>query len=138
MRDAGVFGSDPSLWESVGKPLSLPVGEVHVWQADLDRPGLPLPTLAALLSPEECTRAARFLRDSHRDRFVAARGILRLLLGRYTASPPESLRFVLGPNGKPELASDCNPDALHFNRTDSSALALYAFSRERRIGIDVE
>ena len=64
--------------------------------------------------------------------------MLRRLLGRYTDLPPVSLRFVAGPNGKPELAAECNPNALQFNRTDSESLALYAFCRERRVGIDVE
>jgi 4'-phosphopantetheinyl transferase len=118
--------------------IALSSQDVHVWQAELDVPEARLASLSALLSVEEYTRAARFHQEIHRHRYIAGRGILRLLLGRYTDLPPESLRFEIGPSGKPGLAAECNPKGLQFNRTDSDAMSIYAFSRERRVGIDVE
>ena len=138
MRDGEASGPTPALSDSAEARVPLPSGEVHIWQADLDRAKLDLPALSALLSPDEQARAARFLRPSDRERYIAGRGLLRQLLSRYTGLPPESLRFVLGPNGKPGLSADCNPHMLQFNRTDSGSLALYAFCREQRVGIDAE
>jgi 4'-phosphopantetheinyl transferase len=118
--------------------LSLTVEEVHVWQAGLDIAGARLAALSALLSVEEHARAARFHQDVHRRRYLAGRGILRLLLSRYMDIPPEALCFKSGPGGKPELSAECNPEELQFNRTDSEAWGLYAFCRNRRVGIDIE
>ncbi|MCW3098573.1 MAG: phosphopantetheinyl transferase [Chthonomonadaceae bacterium] len=118
--------------------LSLAVEEVHVWQVEMDVPEARMAALSALLSVEEHARAARFHQEIHRHRYIAGRGILRLLLGRYTDLPPEALRFLIGSHGKPELAAAADPEGLQFNRSDAGGLALYAFGRGQRIGIDLE
>ena len=48
------------------------------------------------------------------------------------------MRFVYGPHGKPELASDGGETGLRFNVSHSHGLALYAITRHREIGVDVE
>jgi 4'-phosphopantetheinyl transferase len=111
-------------------------GEVHVWRAELDLEGASLEGLLATLAPDEHARAARFRFAAHRNRFVAARGILRRILGGYLDRRPGELHFVYNSNGKPVLASDC--DWLRFNVSHAAGLALYAVSREREVGVDVE
>jgi 4'-phosphopantetheinyl transferase len=123
--------------DPMGK-LSVTPNEVHVWQVELDLSEHQCAGLSAVLSVEEHARAARFHRDVHRRRYIAGRGILRLLLSRYLGRAPESLSFEIGPNGKPEITAEGNAAGLHFNKTDSQAVALYAISWERQIGIDLE
>ena len=118
--------------------LSLVEEEIHVWHAALDLEEEVLPTLESTLSPEEKARADRFHFQSDRNRFVAARGLLRKLLGGYLQQPPSSLEFSHAPHGKPCLSGENGSSGLCFNLSHSSSLAVYAFARKRTLGIDVE
>lgn len=90
------------------------------------------------LDLEERERASRFHFEKHRRRFIAGRGVLRLLLGRYLGIAPEAVRFVYGPYGKPSLAEAHGASGLRFNVSHSHELAVYGFVQEREIGVDVE
>lgn len=119
-------------WRHSPPAISLAPDAVHVWRARLDISDDRLEAMASLLSPDEHTRAARFRFNRHRRRYVAARGRLRLILGRYLDRAPEAIAFQYGPQGKPWLPS------LEFNVSHTGDVALYAVTRERRVGIDVE
>src|SRR5271163_2031526 len=89
-------------------PLATPElapGEIHVWRASLSTDELTLRNLESTLAGEERARAARFIFERDRDRYIAARGILRDLLGQYLRCAPRSIEFVYGPHGKPAVAS---------------------------------
>lgn len=90
----------------------------------------------SLLDDEERARSNRFLRESDRRRFVIAHGFTRLVLGHYLGVPAASLRFSVGPHGKPRLA-DVDPD-LRFNLSHSGERAVLAVARGREVGIDIE
>lgn len=109
-------------------------GEVHVWRACLDRPEEELADLARLLSPDERERAGRFHFERDRRHFVAGRGILRGILGRYLGRAPEQLAFVYGLRGKPVLPET----PLHFNLAHSGGLAVLAVAHSGAVGIDLE
>jgi 4'-phosphopantetheinyl transferase len=125
-----------SLWETPLELVGLDPDEVHVWRASLDVAPERLQTLSRTLSADERERAERFhfLRD--RNRFVAARGLLRILLGRYLQMPPDQLRFGYNSYGKPFLANE--DTFVRFNLSHSGVLALYAVTRGHEIGVDVE
>jgi hypothetical protein len=91
-----------------------------------------------LLSADETERARTFYFERDRQRFVIGRGILRILLGRYTGLAARDIAFRYGPNGKPALANAGLEQPLYFNVAHSEALALYAFTRVGEVGIDVE
>lgn len=112
--------------------------EIHVWLAHLDGPTSRVRTLVQTLSPDERARAARFHLARLRDRFVVARGLLRVTLGRYLRMPPGQVRFSYGPYGKPALDEECNPCSLRFSVSHSDSLVLYAVARGREVGIDLE
>jgi 4'-phosphopantetheinyl transferase len=107
---------------------------VEVWRASLERSADEVAALYALLDPVERSRAARFIDERDRRRFVVARGTLRLLLGEYTATAPQYVRLCVLPGGKPALARE---NGLHFNLSHCGELALFAFA-DREVGIDVE
>jgi 4'-phosphopantetheinyl transferase len=125
-----------TLWSS--GPAALSDDEVHVWRASLDFEPSILRHLEATLSDDEIARAARFHFPRDRDRFVAARSILRALLGAYLKKPPARLNFKYGPHGKPSLQVGDLRATLEFNLSHSHGLAVYAFSFGREVGIDVE
>jgi 4'-phosphopantetheinyl transferase len=107
---------------------------VHVWRVDLSR--LELPELWKLLTDDERARAERFHFARDRDRYVGARGALRVLLASHGSSRPEQLRFVYSPQGKPALAGEA--PALRFNLAHSDDLAVIAIAEGRDVGVDVE
>lgn len=111
---------------------------VHVWRASLDVAPSSLEALATTLSPDESARAARFARPMDRDRYVAARGILRDVLGRYMGRPAAAVRIRYGPHGKPELERESDAPRLQFNLSHAAGLALFAVADSRRVGVDVE
>jgi 4'-phosphopantetheinyl transferase len=125
-------------WATATDTLTLGKDEVHVWRASLNLTDAPLRELSCVLAPDEVARAARFHFRKDHDHFVAARGILRSLLGLYLGTNPARIRFAYNSYGKPSLEAVSGEDALHFNVSHSNGLALYAFTRGREVGIDVE
>lgn len=107
---------------------------IDLWCVELDRPLPEIVALEASLSPDEVDRANRFRSPLDRRRFVARRGVLRSILGRYLDAAPEALRFAYGPHGKPSLRDRL----LSFNLSKSGGLALYAVTSEPDVGCDIE
>lgn len=127
-----------TAWEFPSAPPALAPDEVHVWRVSLDGLVPRVPRLYALLSADERARARRFVFDEYRHRYIAGRGVLRLLLGGYLARPPEQLVFDYGAQGKPSLLNASGALPLRFNVSHSHAMALLAFSRGRTVGVDIE
>ena len=122
-------------WQSAPSQLRLVDNDVHVWRADLDLTADELSKLLPFLNAPEQNRAGRFVFERDRTRFVAARSTLRLLVARYLNTSPKTIEFSYGPQGKPALQANSH---LRFNLAHSDGLALYAFSLDRELGIDVE
>lgn len=133
----GITSTD-NAWGSPPEPLVLASNEVHVWRASLDLAGLELKCLQGLLSVDEQQRAKRFVGPKDRNAFIAARGLLRLILSRYLEQDPEALCFHYGLHGKPALVPELNPDRLCFNLSHSAGLALYAVVINQEVGVDLE
>ncbi len=133
----------------------LPDDEVHVWQVDLVAWDKEADCLLELLDSEERTRAARFKFPEPRNQFVISRASLRQCLARYLQIEAREVRFRTTTNGKPELAGntgihldDLHLDHLHlehprvhdlrFNLSHTHGTTVFAMSRGRQVGIDVE
>ncbi|HEY7414459.1 MAG TPA: 4'-phosphopantetheinyl transferase superfamily protein [Ktedonobacteraceae bacterium] len=112
--------------------------EVHVWLAELEQPARTVQQLASVLSEDESLRARRFYFERDRRRFIVARGVLRRILGWYLDLPPALLQFTYGPRGKPSLLAASGGERLRFNVSHSHELALYAVTRDRELGVDIE
>jgi 4'-phosphopantetheinyl transferase len=101
----------------------------------------PAPILRALfhlLSTDECERAARFRFKKDRERFIVARAVLRIILSHYLKLEPAQLRFTYNHYGKPALVGTPGDTRLCFNLSHSNSLALFAFTSDRRVGLDLE
>jgi 4'-phosphopantetheinyl transferase len=126
------------LWKNPPPVLEIKGNEVHVWQADLNLPEWKVKELECTLSFKEKLRAERMVFDRHRRRFIAGRGILRIILGQYLNMEPAKLEFSYGQRGKPELANNSPEGKLRFNLSHSEEMVLCAVARKRSVGIDVE
>jgi 4'-phosphopantetheinyl transferase len=125
-------------WSNPPAELHLDETNVDVWRASLDCKAAVLRRLEVSLAENERSRAARFRFERDRDRFIAARGILRAILGAYLQRHPADVTFVYGPHGKPALPSGKLERSIHFNLSHSYGMAMYAFAQEREIGVDLE
>ncbi|MGE5336099.1 MAG: 4'-phosphopantetheinyl transferase family protein [Nitrososphaerota archaeon] len=105
---------------------------VHIWRAALDGAGWPGPE--RLPAPER-ERAATFLREDARRRWLASRWALRRVLATYLEVPAEAVEIEEGDRSKPRLRGD---GPLRFNLSHSGGLALIAVTEGREVGVDLE
>lgn len=125
-------------WEIPPASLELQDQHLHLWRASLDLPSGDLASMVPILSPDEVHRAERFVAPHLGNRFIASRAILRRLIGLYTGEPPDQIRFVTGPHGKPALDPAVRGERLAFNLAHSRGMAVYGFGRGLEIGVDLE
>ncbi len=121
-------------WQQPPNNLAISTKEVHVWRANLDLTSKQIADLTISLSPDEIDRANRFRFPQHKNRFIAARGWLRKILGRYLQIDPQKVEFEYSDRGKPFLKQK----QLQFNVSHTEDTALYAFTPQQAIGIDLE
>ena len=134
----GNWGADVEVldWRPESTPLTLAEDETHVWRAKIELASEGLGPLGELLTPDERARAERFRFDRDRQAFRTRRGILRALIGRYLGGGPFTERFALNAYGMPLLPAPHS--SLHFNLSHSAGMVLFAFTRGRRVGVDIE
>lgn len=126
------------LWQLPRWPLALADDEVHIWRASLHDALLAAPQLPETLSVDERIRAAQYAFAHDQRRFVTARGLLRAILGRYLHQRPHHLRFHYNRFGKPSLTVGTGTEQISFNLSHADDLVLYAVTRSRSVGIDLE
>jgi 4'-phosphopantetheinyl transferase len=112
--------------------------QISLWWVALDRPCDDWLEIAGALSAEERARAERFGTELLKQRWIAGRATLRLLLGRVLGIAPASVPLTRGRRGRPELAAA----PIDFNVSHTQGMALIAIadvaSKKMRIGVDVE
>lgn len=127
-----------SAWSIPTAKPELTEAAIHIWRASLDLEKEILSGCASILSQDEKLRASRFLFPRDRDHFIAARGVLRQLLGKYMDCSPVRIEFQYGLHGKPAVRTPDGGAPIRFNLSHSHGLAVYAFARKRELGIDLE
>jgi len=106
---------------------------VTVRLARLDVAAGEVAELATLLTPEERARAARFVQDDHRRRFIVRRARRREWLGAALGGPPQAVPIVTDAAGRPYVPGG----DLHFSASHSGELMALATSQVA-VGIDLE
>ncbi|MES1213854.1 MAG: 4'-phosphopantetheinyl transferase superfamily protein [Singulisphaera sp.] len=125
-------------YEPAQRPPPLTADIVHVWRAPIEPLSSEFERCSATLSDDERARAARFHFERDRQKYIAARGALRRLLGKYLDQEPAAIVFHYGARGKPQINQTSPPGgSLEFNVSHRGAFALYAFVRQREVGIDI-
>ena len=128
----------PLSWSSTFHALELDSEKVHLWLAfpghnALDQFGH---DAWAWLGERERFRALRLSDARQRALYLEARIGLKILIEAYTGLPRDRITLEYGPRGKPELGKPLQ--WLQFNYSMSSGYVLYAFSRDRELGVDLE
>ncbi|CAN5228390.1 4'-phosphopantetheinyl transferase superfamily protein [soil metagenome] len=119
-------------------PPAVPVignDEIQVWMARLDDENAA--GLKEILSDAERARAERFRSQPQRNRWIVARGILRIILGKCLEISPDKVSFEYSMYGKPSIFA-ASRAKIRFNLSHSDGLALYAVTSGREIGVDLE
>lgn len=124
-----------SFWQIPPADLKLESNEAHIWLARLDEESAA--AFGKFISDDERLRAKRFRFVLHRNRFIAGRGILRTILGKYLLKNPRRVCFKYGEFGKPSLADEWISE-IKFNVSHSGDFAIFAVTRGREIGVDIE
>jgi 4'-phosphopantetheinyl transferase len=137
------------MWKNPPQNLSLVAADIHIWRANLNLDKSQLDRFRSTLSADEIIRAERFYFEKHRHSFIASRGILREILGRYLEIEANQVKFGYELRGKPFLITDSGTLQLNFNVSHSEDLALYAMASpaagiasggksSNQVGIDLE
>lgn len=100
----------------------------------------------SFLSSEEVDRSEKFKFPQDKQRYLAVRTALRILLARNINCSPESLKFTYNPKGKPLLVSNYLGISgrnflggeLFFNVAHSGNCGLIALHWDGKIGVDLE
>ena len=108
---------------------------LQLYQTRLDISLIECDRLWQFLSEDERSRANQFKRERLKTNFVAARGNLRIILAQWLNCEPREIYFQYGDLGKPYLQDS---QGIYFNLAHSQDLAIYAVSRDREVGIDLE
>jgi 4'-phosphopantetheinyl transferase len=127
-----------STWLSHAQPNHLGEAEVQLWVVRLAVTPEKSSHFKSILSPDERERADRFQKIRDTQRYVAARGSLRSLLGAYLAIEPERLQFAYDAFGKPRLTRELPLTSLSFSVSHSNDWGLFGFVRGHKIGVDLE
>jgi 4'-phosphopantetheinyl transferase len=118
--------------------LFLPEGEAHVWFVHLQEMSRHFDSVLEILAPDEVARAARFHFERDRNEYIFTRGFLRHIVGCYTGFAPHLVQFRYNSYGKPALAAEWRGDQLGFSLSHSRGVAVFAFTRDRQVGVDLE
>ena len=105
---------------------------LEVLAAHIDVSPEELESFSGILDASELERARR-LSDSTRREFVATRAILRTLLGERLGVPAAAVPLKRSENGKLFVSG-----GVLFNVAHSKDLAVFAFTHDLRVGVDVE
>ena len=130
--------SKPCAWDPPPPDVAAAKNELHIWRVPLDES---LATeMRLMLSADECARADRFHFARDRNRFIVARGSLRLILGSYLNRAPAAVDFCYSDYGKPALSAESPvvTNGITFNLSHANELALIAVTRDRQVGVDIE
>jgi len=112
------------------------VVQVHWFPTDLS--AARLDELTPLLADVERARAERYRLPRDGNRYVAARGQMRLLLAGCLGQAPAAVAIKLGRDGKPEVRSVSSAGRIHFNLSHSDGVGVMAIGIDDELGIDVE
>lgn len=116
------------------KTDTLKQNTVHIWLAQLNDFYPKLAELRSILSKVEIEKANRFHFEKHQKRYSVSQGLLRRLLGHYSNQEPCSIELAKGYHGKPYIEGS----NIKFNVSHSNEYAMYAFTLNDELGIDLE
>lgn len=105
---------------------------IHIFKLEIDHYSYKTgDKLFSVLSPAEQIKSNRFHKEADQIRYATTRHALRVILSKFTRTPPELIEFHQTGNKKPAI------NGLEFNVSHSGNLILIGVSASA-LGIDVE
>jgi len=120
-------------WNAQFSGFELVENIVHIWSVPLSIDAKTQNKYWSVLSDEEKSRANRYKFDILKTKFIACRGVLRLLMGAYLGIDANQVEISYIKNGKPNHHSN-----LEFNVSHSEDWAVIGFTLDTILGIDIE
>ena len=117
---------------------TIPKNEIQLWWFNLDQTKGIVDEYYSLLNQGEKKIIRKFKTRSLRDRFTVSRGVLKSLISNYLHIDPAEVEFALNSHGKPLLSPKQNKINLKFNISHSNKRGIYAFTKDKNVGVDIE
>ncbi len=121
------------MWHKNNNP-KLKKNEIDLWLISTNDYLDNLDNFFIILSEDEKLRANRFYFEKDKNNFIITRGILRILLGKYIVQDSNKVVFKYNDYGKPIILNN----NIQFNLSHSKNLVLYGFSKNLKLGVDIE
>lgn len=109
--------------------------DIHLWSFSVSTMAFYGEEKKTILSTREREKADKFYKESDRTRSRLVYVLLREILSLYTGLNPRSLEILVRKTGKPYIQGH---EAPSFNLSHSGDRILYAFAKEREVGVDIE
>ncbi len=110
--------------------------ELHIWHLKLQLDESQANSAQHLLSDIQRDKYHRRSSPYLKQQYLAGRYYLLTLLGAYTSQEPEEVLLSYSRLNKPSLSNE-NLN-IEFNFTDTDGHGMFAFSRKRQVGVDIE
>jgi 4'-phosphopantetheinyl transferase len=114
---------------------TLEKNELHVWTVSLEPGEEFIENCKSILSEGERNRIDWFTFPQVQNNYVISQGVLRAILAGYLNIEPKQIQLSKHAKGKPFVTNDTS---LFFNLSNSGKKAVFAFSRNAEVGIDLE
>lgn len=115
---------------------TLSADELHLWWLPLHLEHTQLKLALALLSDIQRDKYHRRATGLLKQNYLAGRYYLLNLLAAYTKQAPSEVMLSYSRLNKPSLSDSSL--AVEFNFTDTNGYGVFAFSRGRQVGVDIE
>lgn len=123
-------------WKLGGSGLCDFESEIRVYRFFIPSFLSKIPTCFQLLSDAEKERANKYIHQKDSQRFIIARGMLKILAGHFLSLPPAMVDIRIGNNKKPFINSNLSLQ-LDYNISHSGNWIVMAFGIGS-IGVDIE
>lgn len=114
---------------------TLQKNELHVWSVSLEPGEEFIENCKSFLSEGERSRIDWFTFPQVQKNYIISQGVLRSILAGYLNIEPLQVQLSKHVKGKPFVTND---SSLFFNLSNSGKKAVFSFSRDNEVGIDLE
>lgn len=118
--------------------IELENDQVHVWKIRWEEIRAWIYESDYLLTVEEKKRANAYLHEADRKRYITGKILSKIIIGHYLDVQPSEIQYHIDKYGKPHARLGLEKVEIEFNISHSGAWVFMAFSRNRKVGIDVE
>ncbi|HWY12932.1 MAG TPA: 4'-phosphopantetheinyl transferase superfamily protein [Bacteroidia bacterium] len=109
--------------------------ELYIWTVSLEQGEEFIEKCKSILNEVERSRIDWFSFPQVQNNYVISQGVLRAILAGYLNIEPNQIQLSKHAKGKPFVTNDTS---LFFNLSNSGKKAVFSFSRNTEVGIDLE